>query len=112
MASETYTGRTRSESGEYAAGRKSLIYLMGLGGVEPPTSRLSATGDESRKSYTYIKEAGFRPRAAGESINETPLFPPVLRTQRVPALVKRATRVVVAVVGGRRGVLIFRRARA
>lgn len=41
MMPQTYTRRTQSVVVVYAARSNSLLLLMGPGGVEPPTSRLS-----------------------------------------------------------------------
>ena len=41
MKPQTYTGRTQPIKTAYAQCRKSLLRIVGLGGVEPPTSRLS-----------------------------------------------------------------------
>jgi hypothetical protein len=53
--SRTYAARTQPEAGAYAGVRKSLSCMMGLGGVEPPTSRLSDPRRESASASSTEK---------------------------------------------------------
>lgn len=80
---QTYTGRTQGPSPEYAPRRKSMQINMGLGGVEPPTSRLS--GPSIEIGHVAIRVySGATPTSRhfrGES--KTAKNPSSKRTQRV-----------------------------
>jgi hypothetical protein len=83
MMAQTYTGRTQWITTAYALLRKCLMYIVGLGRVELPTSRLS--GPPVRKQSMAMR-GDFTPVQTSRHFRrekEKAQKPPPTRTQRV-----------------------------
>ena len=80
---QTYTGRTQWISSAYALLCKLLWYIVGLGRVELPTSRLSGPPLRNRTMSVYVGFTRLLTSRLFRREREKAQKPPPARTQRV-----------------------------